>query len=117
MVKLRPGTSRLGCLFSLLVIVTVVYFGVNVGEVYLRYYRMRDAMDQEARFATTHDDDQIRLYLGAMADSLGLPESAGRVRIHRGAHDITISSQYSVHVELPLFVREFHFAPSAERRF
>ena len=117
MVRSRRGTSRLGCLFSLLLMVTVAYFGANVGEVYLRYFRMRDAMDQEARFASSHDDDQIKQYLVAMADSLGLPESAGRVLIRRGARGITISSQYSEHVELPLFVREFHFAPSVERRF
>ena len=117
MVALRRGTSRLGCLFSVLLLVTVVYFGVNIGEVYLRYYRLHDAMEQEARFATSHDDDRIRLRLAALADSLGLPESAGRVRIRRVARGITISSVYSVHVELPLFVREFHFAPVVEHNY
>ena len=43
----RRGTSRFGCLVSLLLAVTVAYFGANVAEVYLRYFRFRDAMRQE----------------------------------------------------------------------
>jgi hypothetical protein len=116
-VRRRRGTSRLGCLFTLLLLVTVVYFGVNIGEVYLRYYRLRDAMTQEARFARANDDDAIRLRLSALADTLGLPESASHFQIRRTTTHIVISTDYSEHVELPLFVREFHFSPVAEHLF
>jgi hypothetical protein len=34
----RRGKGRLGCLLTLLVIVAVAYFGVNIGTVYLRSY-------------------------------------------------------------------------------
>lgn len=117
MVKSRRGASRLGCLLGLLLGVTVVYFGFNIGEVYLRFYRLRDAMVQEARFARSRDDNTIRAHLAAVADSLGLPDEAGRVKIRREAARITISTDYSEHVELPLFVREFHFAPQVVRPF
>ena len=117
MVRARRFTSRLGCLFLLLVIVTAVYFGTNAGEVYLRFYRMRDAMEQEARFARSHDDDAIRQRLSAFADSLGLPEEATRIRVRRSANRIVISTEYSEHVELPLFVREFHFKPTVQHDF
>ncbi len=117
MVKPRAGASRLGCLVGLLLVVTIVYFGYNIGEVYFRFYRMKDAMEQEVRFAETHGDSTIRAHLTAVADSLGLPEGAGRVTIERTRSGIVISSDYSEHVELPLFVREFHFAPRAARPF
>jgi hypothetical protein len=117
MVRARAGASRLGCLVGLLLVVTVCYFGFNIGEVYFRSYRFKDAMAQEARFADTRDDATIRSRLMAVADSLGLPDEAGRVRIQREASRITISSVYSEHVELPLFVREFRFAPQAVRAF
>ena len=45
------------------------------------------------------------------ADSLGLPEVAGRVLVRRSADSLVISSDWSEHVELPLFVHEFHFSP------
>jgi hypothetical protein len=113
----RRGTSRLGCLVGLLLLVTVAYFGFNIGEVYVRFYRLKDAMAQEARFAHNRDDDAIRFRLAAVADSLGLPDDAGRVTITRDAARIVIKTRYSEHVELPLFVREFHFAPQVVRTF
>ena len=45
----RRGASSIGCLFSLLVLAAVVYFGVNVGEVYWRYYQYRDDMVQDRK--------------------------------------------------------------------
>jgi hypothetical protein len=116
MVNVRRGASRLGCLFTLLLLVTAVYFGVNIGEVYLRYYRLSDAMEQEARFARAHDDDAIKLALKALADSLGLPDET-RFKVRRRSNRISISTEYTEHVELPLYVRAIHFAPSVERTF
>lgn len=117
MVIARRGTSRLGCLISVLLVVTIAYFGFNIGEVYFRFYRLRDAMGQEARFANNRTDDAIRIRLAALADSMGLPVEAARVTIIRNANRIVISSAYSEHVELPLFVREFKFAPYVVRTF
>lgn len=114
MVTARRGAGKLGCLFSLLIVVTVVYFAVNIGEVYWRYYQFEDAMQQEVRFAGTRTDEVIVRHLRAKADSLGLPEDAGRVRVRRSQRAISISSEYSEHVELPLFVREFRFEPRAD---
>ena len=117
MVKARAGASRLGCLVGLLLVVTICYFGFNIGEVFFRFYRFKDAMAQEVRFAETRDDATISAHLTAVADSLGLPVDAGRVKIERNAVRIVISSAYSERVELPLFVREFHFKPQAVRAF
>ncbi|MCC6928685.1 MAG: hypothetical protein IT359_06795 [Gemmatimonadaceae bacterium] len=110
----RRGVGKLGCLFSLLIAVTVVYFGVNIGEVYWRYYQFRDAMQQEVRFARSRSDDDIVRHLRALVDSIGLPDEAGRVRVQRSQRSISIFSEYSEHVELPLFVREFRFRPQAD---
>ena len=46
MVRRRLGRSNFGCLLGLLLAVTAVYFAVNVGEPYLRYYRYLDGMKQ-----------------------------------------------------------------------
>jgi hypothetical protein len=117
MVNGRRGANRLGCLFGLLLLVTALYFGVNVGEVYLRAYRLQDAMEQEARFARNHDDDAIRLRLMALADSLGIPESARHFQVTRSANLIRISTEYTEHVELPLGVRAIHFQPRVEHNY
>lgn len=110
----RRGASSLGCLVSLLVIAAIAYFGFNVAEVYLRYFEFRDAMQQEARFAARRSDADIRRRLRAKADSMGLPEAAGRVRVRRAQRHISISSEYYDNIELPLMVREVYFNPHVE---
>ena len=44
----RRGRSSLGCLFALLIIAAAMYFGVNIGEAYWRFYEYQDAMRQDA---------------------------------------------------------------------
>ena len=46
----RRGASSLGCLFTLLIVTAAVYFGVNVAEVYWRFYEYQDDMRSFARF-------------------------------------------------------------------
>ena len=111
-----PGRTRLGCLFALLLLTAALYFGVNVGEVYWRYYRYQDAMQQEARFAQLRSDQSIRGRLSAVAMSLGLPDGARQLTIQRDdrTRRIGIGADYSERVELPGFVRTFRFSPRAE---
>jgi hypothetical protein len=112
MVTRRRGATKLGCLFSVLVVVAATYFAVSIGEVYLRYYRYRDAMHQQGRFGRQATNEAIRRHLQSLADSLGLPEDAGRLSILRGGNRISISAQYDEVVQFPGFVRTLHFAPS-----
>jgi hypothetical protein len=113
----RRGASSVGCLVSLLLAAAALYFGVNIGRVYWRFYQYQDAMKQEARFAARNSDDQIKAHLLSLADSLGLPESAGKVRVRRNARHISISTSYYERIELPLVVREVLFTPQAEWTF
>lgn len=117
----RAGKSSLGCLTSLLILAAGVYFGVNLFEVYWRFYEFQDAMKQEVRFASQIPDDAMRRHLAAFADSAGLPEDAGHVIVKRGrvqgGTSVRVSADYFERVELPLFARDLHFAPHAEGRY
>ena len=114
MVRRRVGRSNFGCLLGLLISVTAVYFAVNIGEPYLRYFRFVDGMKQEARFSARFTDDDIQRRLAALADSLGLPEAAGHVRVRRASNRISLSSSYYERVEMPLIVRDILFTPQAD---
>jgi hypothetical protein len=113
-VRRRVGRSNFGCLLGLLISVTAVYFAVNIGEPYLRYFRYVDGMKQEARFSARFTDDDIQRRLAALADSLGLPEAAGHVRVRRASNRISLSSSYYERVEMPLIVRDILFTPQAD---
>ena len=108
------GASSLGCLLTLVLFAAAVYYGVHIGGVYLRYYQLRDDMQQQARFAGQLTDQAIRLRLLAQADSLlgQTPE----LKIERGGrpYHITIEAHYTETVDLPLFKRTFVLRPRAE---
>ena len=111
----RPrGASSTGCLFSLLIFVGALYYGVNIGEVYFRYYRLLDEIETQARLASALDDGTIQRRLQAAVQEIGLPEAAANVRIvRRGSpREIQISTQYSETVDLPLFHHTFQLHPN-----
>ena len=117
MVSSRRGASSSGCLFSLLIFVAVLYYGVNIGEVYFRYYRLVDEMETEARLSAGLDDGTIRRRVQAAVDEIGLPDSAGgrplQVRRTASPREIVIETSYSERVALPFFNHEFTFHPRA----
>lgn len=117
MVTRRPGASTLGCLFSMLVVVAVVYFGVNVGAPFFRYYQFRDAMEQEARFADRKSDAQIIATLRLKADSLMLPAPAYKINVRRTPGRITVWTDYAEKIDFPFVTRDITFRPVVERAF
>jgi hypothetical protein len=111
----RRGASSTGCLVSLLVFVAVLYYGVNIGEVYFRYYRLLDEIQTQAQLAAALDDGTIRRRIQATAQDIGLPDQAQNIKIiRRGSpREITIETEYSETVHLPLFTHAFTFHPKA----
>lgn len=108
------GASTTGCLLSLLVLVAVLYYGVNIGELYFRYYRLVDEMGSQARVAAALDNGTIERRIGAAIQDIGLPDdAASNLQITRSSspREITIESQYSESVHLPLFDHTFQFHP------
>ncbi len=115
MVTHARGASSTGCLISLLLFVAMLYYGVNVGEVFFRYYRLVDELDSQARVAPALDNGTIQRRIAAAVQDLGLPDSAGRGEIRRSTSPrlISISTAYSETVDLPLFHHVFVFRPQA----
>lgn len=112
----RRGTSATGCLVSLLFLAAFVYYGIHIGEPWVRYYRLLDEMRVSARLAPTLNDGVIRRRLDAKVDELGLPEEARKFVITRSGNPrrIIITTQYSETVRVPLFSHTFVYEPKAE---
>lgn len=113
----RRGMSRLGCLFTLLILVFGGYYAVNIGGVFLDYYRLLDEMKANARLATNLTDQTIMRRILAKVDELGLPEEARNVSIRRSARprEIRISTSYEVTLELPFIAYTIEFSPEARQ--
>jgi hypothetical protein len=110
----RQGSGARGCLISLALFTAALYYGINIGEVYLRYYRVLDAMQFQASIAPSVKDEVIERRLMWTADSiLG---QAPQFDVMRGGSPlrITIQTEYQERVELPLFHHTFVLRPRAE---
>src|SRR2546426_8535263 len=94
----RRGASSTGCLFSLLIFVAALYYSVNIGEVYFRYYRLLDEMQTQARLASALDDGTIQRRLQAAVQEIGLPDAAGERRVVRRGSP-PASQIYTQHTE------------------
>ncbi len=113
------GASRMGCLFVVLIVVAVVYFGLPIGRMYIRYYRMENEMKTQARFAPSIDDGAIQRRLLQTVDDLGLPlEARRRLRIRRTRRprEIVISTSWEETIVLPFYTRVQTFAPEVRER-
>lgn len=110
----RRGASSTGCLVSLLVFVGLLYYGVNIGEVWFRYYRLVDEMKVQARLSSALDDGTIRRRIVAAIQDIGLPQAATTnlsVRRTSQPREIRIETRYGEGVKLPLFNHTFTFRP------
>lgn len=113
MVKSRAGITKFGCLVWLLLIAATVYFGLPVGETYMRYQQYKDRMKVELRFRSGLPNERIIRNLQMAADSLGLPEAAGDVQITRRDGQITLEADYEEILQFPGFVKVIRFKPIA----
>ena len=112
----QRGASSSGCLLSLLIFVAALYYGVNIGEVFFRYYRLLDEMQTESHLAAGLDDGTIRRRIQASVEEIGIPDSAGNlltVRRTESPREITIETRYNESVSLPFFNHSFSFHPRA----
>ena len=114
----RRGASAIGCLFALLIAAVLLYYGVNVGRIYWRYYKLTDEMETSARFAHGRTDQEITRHLTGVAQDLELPAQAMRFTIRRTQLPplVSIRTEYRVTFELPFHNRIIILKPHAEVR-
>jgi hypothetical protein len=110
----RRGGSTFGCVVSLALFIAAVYYGLHIGQIYLHYYELLDAMKFQASLAQTVPDPTIQQRLTATADSL-LGQTP-RFTIDRRSvrNRILIRTEYTERVDLPFFKHTFVLRPRAE---
>ncbi len=114
----QRGAGRTGCLLTLLIVVAVAYFGMPIAGMYVRYYRFKNEMQTQARFAPSIDDDTIRRRLFLAIDELGIPETAKRMRIRRTSRprEILISTNWPETIVLPFYSWVITLRPEVRER-
>ena len=112
----RRGQGTLGCLVWTAGFAALCFYGFHFGQVLFKYYRIKDAMQSQARLAPSLTDDVIRRRLYEESTEILHPEKPLRWRIQRttSPRRIVIETQYTDSVTVPLLHHTFQFKPRAE---
>jgi len=117
----ESGKIKLGGLITVVIIVLVVYYGIDYIEVRLKAYQMQDEVTEQATFGSVVDDNTIRRRLVERATQLDIPLGPRdwdikRVQTPQGRR-ITVHGEYtdSVIIRLPgnNKIVYFKFTPEA----
>ncbi|HEY1262013.1 MAG TPA: hypothetical protein VGF06_00730 [Terriglobales bacterium] len=108
--------------FGVLLIVVVIYLGVEFIPAYWGNYEFQDAIKNEALMATngSQSEDVIRDAVFKKAQELDIPLEKDDIKVSRsgsyGSGSVSIEAPYVVHVNLPGMPTDLHFNPSTTNR-
>jgi len=111
--------NKLKLLLALLVIVAAVYVGFQVVPAYYNFYTFQDAIAEEARIQsyTGKSEADMRQTVWKKVQELELPiASPDQIHVERAGPTVTISTEYTVHIDVPIYPFDLKFAPSTRNK-
>jgi hypothetical protein len=122
----QPQTESIMGTIKLILILGFLAIGVWVSAElippYFSNYEFQDTLDTEARMGTysTKGDEIIRDTVFRKAQDLELPITKDDIIVQRsggiGTGSVSISTDYTVHVELPGYPMDLHFHPESKNK-
>lgn len=109
---------RLKALLTILIVGGCVYVGSKVAPVYYTYYQFQSDLEQAAitESYTLRSEAQIQESVLARGRDYGIPLRLEQIRVRRAGNEISISAEYTIHLDLPLYPFDLKFTPSTKNR-
>ena len=111
--------KTLKTLFGLGVVVAGFYILWMLMPPYFNNYQFQDAVDSEAKLASYNprkSEDEIRETIYKRAVELELPIRQDQIRVQRDGATVTISTEYQVHVPLPVYPLDLKFQVASKNK-
>ncbi len=107
----RSGKGRLGCLFSLVIVLALGYLGYKFAPPYMAHYELKDALDQIAVYRAVKPAEKraIQEEVIAKAKELGIPLKREDIKVRQEEEKVYITVKYTVPIDLPTQVYELNF--------
>jgi hypothetical protein len=114
----QRGGSRLKFIFSLAIVIAMVFAAIRVVPVYFANYQFQDALNSESRFALTgypkRNAEDIRDDVMKKAEDLGIPAKRDAIQVNLGNGTVDISLDYAVPIDLLVYQWTPEFHPHAD---
>jgi hypothetical protein len=110
--------NRLKALFGVLMVVAAFYAAWMLLPPYFGNYQFQDDIRNEALMNsyTTKTEQEIRDTLVKKAAEYGIPLKPEQINVRRAGPELSISADYTVHVDLPGFPLDLQFHPATKNK-
>lgn len=111
--------KQLKSIFGLLIILVGGFVLYKVLPAYWDDFKLHRMLDDQAisyTYTTKSESDIATAIADKATTELDLPLTPEQVTVHRGAGDLTITAEYSVHVDLPLYPIDLNFKTSSKNK-
>ena len=109
--------------FSLALIVALIFLGLKFVPVYYENYSFKDYVDDETRrasYAMNTSADAIRDEVFKKAQQLEIPLTKEDIHVDKGGGggvvSVTISADYTVHLDLLVTTTDLHFSVGSQNK-
>ncbi len=101
------------------IIGAAVYVTYLVAPVYWNYYQFQDAIAEEARINsyTPKSETDMRDAVWKKAQQLDIPlGKPEEIRVQRAGTTVMITTEYTVHIDVPVHPFDLKFTPSTQNK-
>jgi len=105
-------------LFGLFVVVAMFYLAWKVLPPYFSNYQFQDELESQARYFsyTPKSEQEIRDVIAKKAHDYDIPLTSEQVKVQRMGAEISISADYTVHIDIPVYPFDLHFTPATKSK-
>jgi hypothetical protein len=109
---------RLKALLTILIVGGGIYVGSKVGPAYYTYYQFQSDLEQAAvtESYSSRSEAQIQESVMARGRDYGIPLRLEQIRVRRDGNELSISAEYTIHFDLPIYPFDLKFAPMTKNR-
>lgn len=109
---------RLKALLTILVVGSGIFVGSKVVPEYYAYYRFQNDLENVTMAAaySSKSETEIQDSIVARGRDYGIPLTLEQIRVRRIGSEISISVEYTVHLDIPIYPFDLKFAPMAKYR-
>ena len=104
----ESGEGQFGCLVGLILLALAIFVAYKIIPIKANMADLRQTCIDEGKSAGQHNDAKIMQAILAKADECHLPVTEDNVTISRQANEITIDVDYTVPVQFPGYLYQWH---------
>jgi len=108
------GEGNFGCLVGLIVMLVGIFIAYKMIPVKVKVADLRQVITDEAKSAGQHNDARIRSAILAKAREVELPVTDDDITINRTSTNIHVTVDYTVPIDFPGKVYQWHIHSDAE---